>query len=87
MNVDFWNKVAESYDKDTEETYSSENQMTIDTSIKFCHKDMSILDIGCGTGSFTLPMAKHVKYVKAIDYSPKMLHIAKSNVSVKIFQI
>lgn len=78
MNVDFWNKKADSYDKNTEKTYSSANKMTIDTSIKFCHKDMSILDIGCGTGSFTLPIAKHVKHVKAIDYSPKMIKIAKS---------
>jgi len=78
MNIDFWNKTADSYDKNKEKTYSYENKMTLDTSIKFCNENMNILDMGCGTGLFTLSLAKHVKHVKAIDYSQKMLNIAKS---------
>lgn len=77
MNVDFWNNMADSYDNNTERAYSSANKKIIDTSVKFCKENMDILDIGCGTGLFTLPMAKHVKHVKAIDYSQKMLNIAK----------
>ena len=33
----------------------------------------SVLDVGCGEGSVTIPMAKRVKKVIGLDSSPKML--------------
>ncbi len=37
----------------------------------------TVLDIGCGTGRLTIPIAKRVKYVYGIDVSKEMLKIAK----------
>jgi len=37
------------------------------------NKDWTVLDIGCGTGALTIPMAKDVKHVTALDISKKML--------------
>lgn len=35
----------------------------------------TVLDIGCGPGTLTLPLARHVQSITAIDYSRKMLEI------------
>ncbi len=39
------------------------------------NKEDSVLDLGCGEGSITLPIAKKVKTVTGIDSSKKMLEI------------
>ena len=36
-------------------------------------EDDSVLDVGCGEGSVTIPIAKRVKKVIGVDSSPKML--------------
>ena len=35
-----------------------------------------VLDVGCGTGRYALPLAKHCKSVIGVDISPRMLDIA-----------
>lgn len=37
------------------------------------NKDDTVLDVGCGEGSVTIPLAKKVKKVIGLDSSPKML--------------
>lgn len=39
----------------------------------------TVLDIGCGIGRLTLPVAKRVKKVTALDISDKMLDLCKKN--------
>lgn len=41
--------------------------------------DWSVLDIGCGTGALSIPIAKKVKSVTGIDFSAKMLDIIRSD--------
>ncbi|WP_409199198.1 class I SAM-dependent methyltransferase [Methanospirillum lacunae] len=41
--------------------------------------EWSVLDIGCGTGAIAIPIAKTVKSVTGIDFSPKMLEIIRSD--------
>jgi ubiquinone/menaquinone biosynthesis C-methylase UbiE len=38
---------------------------------------MEILELGCGTGSTALIHAPYVKHLHAIDYSAKMIEIAR----------
>jgi SAM-dependent methyltransferase len=42
---------------------------------------MTILEVGCGTGSFTRELARSGAEVVAIDVSPELLEIARSNYS------
>jgi ubiquinone/menaquinone biosynthesis C-methylase UbiE len=37
------------------------------------NKNTVAIDIGCGTGTFTLELAKHCKKIYALDFSPMML--------------
>ncbi len=41
--------------------------------------DYTVLDIGAGNGRITIPVAKRVKQVTAVDFSAKMLAILKAN--------
>jgi len=51
-------------------------------------KDMRVLDIGCGPGKHTLPMAREVKSVTALDISKNMLeHLEKNMKSTDIMNI
>lgn len=43
---------------------------------------MSVLELGCGTGSFTRELARSGADIVAIDVSPELLEIAKLNCSV-----
>jgi len=43
---------------------------------------MSVLELGCGTGSFTRELARSGADIVAIDVSPELLAIAKLNCSV-----
>ena len=45
--------------------------------------DYSVLDLGCGNGSITLEVAKHVKHVTAVDMSCEMLKLVKKNANKK----
>lgn len=36
-------------------------------------ENQRILDVGCGCGNFTIPMAKYSKDILAVDFSPAML--------------
>src|SRR5438105_94597 len=42
---------------------------------------MTVLELGCGTGSFTRELARSGADIVAIDVSPELLEIAKSNCS------
>ena len=41
--------------------------------------DSTMLDIGAGPGSFTIPFAKHIKSVTAIEPSKGMVEVLKEN--------
>ncbi|ABR47705.1 Cyclopropane-fatty-acyl-phospholipid synthase [Alkaliphilus metalliredigens QYMF] len=43
------------------------------------HEEMSVLDIGCGPGKHTIPMARIVKKITALDISENMLNHLQNN--------
>jgi len=42
-----------------------------------CNQSMTVLDLGCGIGRFSIEFAKRCKSVLAIDYSPTFIEYAK----------
>jgi ubiquinone/menaquinone biosynthesis C-methylase UbiE len=75
QSTQFWDKIAEGYAKkpiEDEASYQKKLQVTRD----YFHPDMEVLEIGCGTGSTALIHAPHVKHIRAIDFSEKMIAIA-----------
>lgn len=41
------------------------------------NKDSHVLDVGCGTGRYALALARHCRSVVGVDFSPRMLRIAR----------
>ncbi len=46
--------------------------------------DISVLDIGCGAGRFTVPLAERGMQVMGIDYSPEMIRMADTYVKARV---
>jgi len=49
-------------------------------------KEMKVLDIGCGPGKHTLPMAKKVQKITALDLSEKMIGHLRENMKTAEIQ-
>jgi ubiquinone/menaquinone biosynthesis C-methylase UbiE len=72
----FWNRVAEGYSKrpiDDEESYQKKLQITRE----YFTPDSRVLEFGCGTGGTALLYAPLVQHIHGIDFSSKMIEIAK----------
>lgn len=72
----FWNRIANRYARQPvadEAAYQQKLQRTRDV----FHPDMLVLEFGCGTGSTAIAHAPFVKHINAIDFSSKMIEIAR----------
>ncbi|MBX2805962.1 MAG: class I SAM-dependent methyltransferase [Hyphomicrobiales bacterium] len=72
----FWNWIAKGYAKKPvadEATYQKKLAITRD----YLRPDMKLMEFGCGTGSTALAHAPHVQHIHAIDFSGKMIEIAR----------
>ena len=73
----FWDRMAERYSKTPiadEQAY----QKKLDVTRQYFRPDMDVLEFGCGTGSTAISHAPFVKHIEAIDFSSKMIDIARS---------
>jgi len=72
----FWNRIAKSYSRKAvpdEGIY----QQKLERTRAYLTPDSEVLEFGCGTGTTALWQALHVKHILAIDYSAKMIAIAR----------
>ena len=73
---ELWDRIAEGFDCGLgQNTERVEKTIEILAHIGALSEDTVAIDIGCGTGSFTLELAKRCRRVYALDLSPKMLDI------------
>lgn len=70
VDLSFWEKAAPDYDR-THPVYP--NVLAVLDSL--IHQDNIVLDVGAGTGRFTLPLAQRARQVTALDHSAAMLKI------------
>ena len=74
--TDFKGKSREEWDeKSASMAVSALNTPYVDAFISHMtlHAEMTVVDIGCGPGTLAIPLAKRVRKVVALDYSPQML--------------
>lgn len=73
----FWNLFARRYDrfifKNVNNTYNKIKELLRNE----ISMDNNVLEVGTGTGIFSLTLAEHVKSIVAIDFAPEMIKIAK----------
>ena len=72
----FWDRMALGYSK---RPVSDENayQIKLDKTREYFKPEMRVLEFACGTGSTALKHAPYVKEIIAIDFSIKMIEIAR----------
>ncbi len=78
----FWDRVAERYSKSPiadEAAYRKKLQVSRD----YFRPDMTVLEFGCGTGSTAILHAPYVKHIRAIDFSSKMIEIARAKAAAQ----
>lgn len=71
----FWDRIADRYSRKPvpdEAVYQRKLAITRD----YLSPDMDVLEIGCGTGSTAIAHAPHVRHVRGVDVSPRMVEIA-----------
>lgn len=75
-----WDKKAKNYSRYNEKEDSFE-QGIFDglDSLHIDFKDKSLLDVGCGTGVYTIHLAKKCSHVDGIDSSKEMLEVLKTD--------
>lgn len=72
-----WDKAAEGfYKRSKRDSYQEELLKRLKLS-----KDDTVIDVGCGEGSITIPIAKKVKSVTGLDSSKKMLEFLNKRAS------
>lgn len=75
----FWDRIANNYDKEEQRDEKIHLQI-IEKSIPYLRPTDTVLDFGCATGLAAAELSKYVKNIHAIDFSSKMIAIAKAKV-------
>lgn len=80
QHASLWDKKAKQYTRFSRNLDTFEQRvlsLVAQRGIDFSHK--RILDIGCGTGIYTLHIAKEAHHVNALDFSSEMLTILQED--------
>lgn len=78
--VTIWNNRAESFAENTARDQNQARQQAVFDFLDFCGVNvdgMNVLDIGCGPGNYTIPLAKKAAHVWALDPAVSMLDILR----------
>lgn len=73
----FWDRIANRYSKSPVGDEASYQRKLKETR-EYFRADVEVLEFGCGTGSTAIAHAPYVKHIQAIDFSAKMIEIARS---------
>ena len=72
----FWDRIADKYARQPVKNQTAYEQ-TLEATRAYLNPTDHVLELGCGTGSTALTLAKNVKRVTASDISPRMIDIAE----------
>ncbi len=72
----FWDKIAEKYARQPIADAAA-YQKKLEITRGYFRPDWQVMEFGCGTGSTALAHARYVKHIDAVDFSAKMIEIAR----------
>lgn len=78
-NIKVWDESSKNYD----ETVCNNRVKDVIKNLKlkgYINENSEVLDIGCGTGSYSIELSKICKKVYALDYSDCMLNVLKEKI-------
>ena len=75
-NAAFWDERSKIYDTQVTGIYKEAYKKNIELASGYIKKSSRVLDIGCGTGIVTFPMAEAAKEIVAVDTSKDMMEKA-----------
>src|SRR6266568_5321656 len=75
-DLGFWNRRAPSFAKHVRDD-DHDDYVGPFLRLLNAQPDWSVLDIGCGSGTLACPLARIVRRVTAIDFSPAMLSLLR----------
>lgn len=90
-SVDMWNSMAEDFGEHKSPGFEDDRFLQILQKHNMLREDSMVLDVGCGTGKYTLAIATRCREITGIDFSPAMIDIAKQkaaeqNITNAVFQ-
>lgn len=78
----FWNRLSKG-SKPSDAPLNNESIQTVDMTAKYLNTSDTVLDFGCGSGSLTIELSKHVKEMYGIDISSVAIENAVTNAGIK----
>lgn len=78
-DLDFWRAKARSFDARVKRRWSRSSDTTRDFVASLVTRDATVLDIGAGTGSWAMLLARHARKVTAVEPSPAMIDVMQEN--------
>lgn len=72
----FWDGVATSYAKRPMQNLD-QHERTIERAASYLSAESEVLEVGCGTGTIALKLARFAKHIFAVDVSGALLAIAR----------
>jgi len=78
----FWDRVADKYAKQPVADEAAYQKKLAETR-GYLRPDWKLLELGCGTGSTAITHAPFVKHIHAVDFSTKMIEIAKAKAAAE----
>lgn len=76
-SIALWDSMANSFMNKKLPTFEEDSFLRLIQERGMLKNDFSILDVGCGTGTYSVVLAQHCKKVVGIDLSSKMIELAK----------
>lgn len=80
----FWAERSQHYDQ--QPSLYDYAPHVLDRIVHYTGKDKTMIEIGCGTGKFTIPMLTAAKHIHAVDFSKDMLTRLEKKLSVETRQ-